>query len=123
MSRYRVPVIFLLAGRAHDYEHTARPLVHVLELMHHFDLEVTSGIHAVPGARARVVIAASDVQLEPAQAARLKDFVAGGGGLVLLHGTLAAWSPLDDIAELAGWRLSDPSRLTELVGGPTPVIP
>jgi len=123
MRRSRVPAIFLVAGRTHDYEHSARPLVHGLELMHHFDLEVASDINAVPGARARVVIAASDVQLEPGQAARLKNFVAGGGGLVLLHGTLAAWSALDDIAELAGWRLSDPSRLTELVVRPDPGHP
>jgi hypothetical protein len=104
----------LLAGRAHDYAHTARPLLHALELTHHFDLEVTADAGAVPG-RARVLIAASDEPLTADQAAKLEAFVRGGGGAMLLHGTLAAWSQLDLIAEMAGWRPSGPGRLTELV--------
>jgi predicted dehydrogenase len=104
----------LLAGRAHDYRHATRPLLHSLELTHHLDLEVTSDAAAMPG-RARVLIAASDEPLTPDQAARLEAFVRGGGGVVLLHGTLAAWSQHDDIAELAGWRPSTSGRLTELI--------
>ena len=118
MTRSRVPVMVLLAGRAHEYEQMARPLIRALELSHHFDLEITSDVGAVPGPRARVLVAASDVQLEPGQAAKLKDFVGGGGGVVLLHETLAAWSQLDDVAELAGWRPGGTSRLTELVVRP-----
>jgi predicted dehydrogenase len=115
MSRSRVPVTVLLAGRSHDYAHMARPLVRALELTHHFDLEITSDAGSIPGSRSRVLVAASDVPLEPDQASKLEHFVRGGGGLVLLHGTLAAWSQLDDIGELAGWRPGGPSRLTELV--------
>ena len=106
----------LLAGRAHDYRHTTRPLINSLELTHHFDLEVTSDAAATPG-RARVLIAASDEPLTPDQAARLEAFVRGGGGVVLLHGTLAAWSEHDAIAAIAGWRPSASGRLTELVVG------
>jgi scyllo-inositol 2-dehydrogenase (NADP+) len=108
----------LLAGREHDYEQLARPLVRALELSHHVDLELTSDVDAVWGSRARVLVAASDVQLKPGEAVKLKDFVVGGGGVVLLHGTLAAWSHHDDVAEVAGWRPGGPSRLTELVVRP-----
>jgi predicted dehydrogenase len=104
----------LLAGRTHDYAHATRPLLHSLELTHHLDLEVTSVAAAIPG-RARVLIAASDEALTPDQAARLEAFVRAGGGVVLLHETLAAWSQHDDIAELAGWRPGAAGRLTELV--------
>jgi len=116
----RLPVMVLLAGRTHDYERMARPLLRALEVSHHFDLEVVSDIAAVPNSRARVLLAAADDQLEPGQAARLNAFARGGGGVVLLHGTLAAWSQVDDVAELAGWRPSGPSRLTELVVRTTP---
>jgi scyllo-inositol 2-dehydrogenase (NADP+) len=119
----RLPVMVLLAGRTHDYEQMARPLLLALEVSHHFDLEVATDIAVVPGSSARVLVAAADEQLAPGQASRLNAFVRGGGGVVLLHGTLAAWSQLDDIAELAGWRPSGPSRLTELVVRTTPGHP
>ncbi len=115
MGRSRLPVMFLLAGRTHDYQHLAQPLLRALEVSHHFDLELTSDSALAPGSNARVLVAAADEQLGPGQATRLNDFVRQGGGLVLLHATLAAWSRADGIAELAGWRPSGPSRLTELV--------
>ena len=114
MGRPRIPATVLLAGRVHDYRHTTRPLLKSLEVTHHLDLDVTSDAGALPG-RARVVIAASDEPLTLDQAARLEAFVRGGGGVVLLHSTLAAWSQLDHIVELAGWRPSGEGRLTELV--------
>ena len=114
MEHRRIPATVLLAGRAHDYRHTTRPLLRALELTHHFDLDVTSDAAGMPG-HARVVIVASDEPLTSDQAGRLEAFVRGGGGLVLLHETLAAWAQLDPIAELAGWRPGSPSRLTELV--------
>ena len=114
MGRSRIPATVLLAGRVHDYRHTTRPLLRALELSHHFDLDLTSDATAMPG-HARVLIAASDEPLTSDQAVRLEAFVRGGGGLVLLHETLAAWSQLDPIAEVAGWRPGGPGRLTELV--------
>src|SRR5712692_605663 len=87
MSRQRVPVLALLAGREHDYGHTARPLLHALELTHHFDIEVSTTPDALRTGRARVLIAASDAPLESEHANLVAGFVRGGGGVILLHGT------------------------------------
>jgi predicted dehydrogenase len=62
-----------------------------------------------------VIIAASDVPLEPAQAESLAAFVRGGGGLIVLHGTLAAWSEQPAITHVAGWTPGGRGRATELV--------
>jgi len=78
MSRPRIPLLAVLAGREHDYEHTARPLLHALDLTHHFELEVISDFGAANAERAKVVIAASDVPLEASQAEQLVDFVRRG---------------------------------------------
>ncbi|HET7465258.1 MAG TPA: Gfo/Idh/MocA family oxidoreductase [Candidatus Dormibacteraeota bacterium] len=115
MGRNRFTLLALLSGRAHDYAHLARPLLHSLERTHHFDVEATGEIDSLDPGRARVVLAAADVPISPQQARRLSDFVRAGGGAVLLHGTLAAWSEHDAIAEMAGWRLGTPASLTELV--------
>jgi scyllo-inositol 2-dehydrogenase (NADP+) len=114
MLHTRIPATVLLSGRVHDYKQATRPLLRALELTHHFDLSVTSDAAALPG-RARVLIVASDEPLTSDQAGRLEAFVRGGGGLVLLHETLAAWSQLDPVVELAGWRPGSAGRLTELV--------
>ena len=112
MGRNRIKLTVLLAGREHEYEQLARPLLHALERMHHFDVEVTRGLEALTSG---VLLAAADEPLSAAQAARVSDFVKRGGGAVLLHGTLAAWSEHDAIAEMAGWRLGQPAPNTELV--------
>jgi scyllo-inositol 2-dehydrogenase (NADP+) len=66
----------------------------------------------------QVLLAASDEALGPGQGAGLLDFVTRGGGLVLLHGTLAAWSESQGINALAGWSSGEPGPLTELVVKP-----
>lgn len=113
-------MLALLAGRAHDYTHLARPLVQSLETTYHARVEVVAGPASespVPVAsdRHRVVLAASDDPLDDGDAARLAEFVHSGGGLVLLHGTLAAWSISNELARVAGWTPSGPGPLTELV--------
>jgi predicted dehydrogenase len=113
MSRGRIPIRFLVAGREHDYAALTRPLVAALERTHQFSLEVTDDPSSLRGAG--VAIAASDVPLEPAQARALDAFVRSGGGLILLHGTLAAWSEDPVIAALAGWTPGGRGRPTELV--------
>ena len=115
MGRNRVPLLALVAPGAHDYPVSSRPLFRALELTHQFDIRVTSNPGALQGTEQKVVLAASDRALEGEQAARLSDFVHAGGGLVLLHGTLAAWSADERIAELAGWSPGGPATLTELV--------
>src|SRR2546423_579018 len=115
MPRSRFTLQALLSGRAHDYAHLARPLLHSLERMHHFEIEVAGDFSALNEGRARVLLAASDEPLDGDQAAQLNEFVRRGGGVVLLHGTLAGWSENDAIAEMAGWRLGRPGPLTELV--------
>ena len=115
MSRNRFTLLALLSGRAHDYTRLARPLLHSLELMHQYDIEVAADFNAIKEGRASVLLAASDVPLDGEQAAILNRFVRRGGGAVLLHGTLATWSEHDAVAEVAGWRLGQPAPLTELV--------
>src|SRR6266567_6670566 len=115
MSRSRFTLLTLLSGRAHDYTHIARPLLHSLERMHHFDIEIADDLNALNEGRAPVLLAASDVPLAGDQAAQLSEFVRRGGGVVLLHSTLAAWSEHDAVAEMAGWRLGGPAPLTELL--------
>jgi predicted dehydrogenase len=115
MSRNRFTLLAMLSGREHDYAHLARPLLHSLERMHHFDIEVAGDLSTLIEGRARVLLAASDAPLDGDQAAKLNEYVRRGGGVVLLHGTLAAWSEHDAVAEMAGWRLGRPAAVTELV--------
>ena len=112
MARERVRVRVLLAGREHDYAAHARPLMHALERTHHFELEPSD--RPVAG-DAAVLIAASDDPPSPDEARQLEAFVRGGGGLILLHGTLAAWAAVDPIAEIAGWTPGGRGPATELV--------
>ncbi|GAC1668406.1 MAG: hypothetical protein PVS3B2_07960 [Candidatus Dormibacteraceae bacterium] len=104
----------LLAGRRHDYVQLARPLLKSLEATHHFHLDVVTDGSVLP-LKSQVLLAASDQSLSPAQASQLADFVRAGGGLVLLHGTLAAWGENGDLADLARWAPSGPTPLTELI--------
>ena len=119
----RISVLVLLAGSRHDYLHMARPLLKALEATHHFNLKVTSDAADLHLQDVDVLLAGSDHPLQPGQSARLNDFVHGGGGLVLLHGTLAAWNDSGDMRALAGWAPSGPGPLTELVIRPDPSHP
>jgi scyllo-inositol 2-dehydrogenase (NADP+) len=116
----RISVVALLAGSRHDYLHMARPLLRALEATHHFTVDVLTDAKDLRLHHAKVVLAASDHPLAPGQASELMDFVRGGGGLVLLHGTLAAWADAAELAELARWAPSGPGPLTELVIRPDP---
>ena len=121
MVRERISVLALLAGNRHDYLHMARPLLRALEATQHFNVEVvTEAENLSVAGHARVLLAASDHALRPGQASELTDFVRGGGGLVLLHGTLAVWAESGELGELAGWTPSGPGPLTELVIRPDP---
>jgi scyllo-inositol 2-dehydrogenase (NADP+) len=119
----RISVLVLLAGSRHDYLHVARPLLKALEATHHFNLKVISDLADLQLQEAQVMLAASDHALQAGQAAQLTDFVRGGGGLVLLHSTLASWTQSGELSELAGWAPSEPGPLTELVIRPDPSHP
>jgi hypothetical protein len=110
----RTSIAVLLAGSRHDYVQLARPLLKALEATQHFQLEVVTDANALP-LQSQVLLAASDHALLPGQASQLADFVRHGGGLVLLHGTLAAWAESGELAELARWAPSGPTPLTELI--------
>ena len=110
----RISVAVLLAGSRHDYTQLARPLLKALEATQHFHIDVVTEADALPP-RTQVLLAASDHALRPGQAMQVADFVRGGGGLVLLHGTLAAWAESAEVAELARWAPSGPTPLTELI--------
>ena len=114
----RTRVLALLAGTTHDYARMARPLLRALDATHQIDVDAVTEQEALSLDRHRVVLAASDHALQPGVAARLGAFVRGGGGLVLLHGTLAAWSAGAELGELAGWATSGPGPLTELLVKP-----
>jgi predicted dehydrogenase/type 1 glutamine amidotransferase len=115
MSRNRVSVLALLAGGTHDYVRMARPLLRALEETQHFHIDVVTDHEGLTLDHTQVLLAASDHHLQPGQAAQVTDFVRGGGGLVLLHGTLATWAETGELAELARWAPTGPAPLTELV--------
>jgi len=110
----------LLAGTRHDYLHLARPLLRSLEATHHFTVELVTDAEHLPLHKTRVLLAASDHALQHGQASQLTDFVRYGGGVVLLHGTLATWAEGGDLSELAGWAPTGPGPLTELIVRPDP---
>jgi scyllo-inositol 2-dehydrogenase (NADP+) len=113
----------LLAGSRHDYLHMARPLLRALDATHHFDVDVVTDAEDMSLQHTKVLLVASDHALQPGQASQLTDFVRGGGGLVLLHGTLAEWAAGGEMTELAAWAQSGPGPLTELVIRPDPSHP
>ena len=115
MRRNRVLVQALFAGRSHDHQQLARPLLRALDRTHHLDLEFVTDPAALKLERSPVILAACDLPLAPGQADELTDFVRRGGGLVLLAGTLAAWNEQGAISELARWTPSGPGPATELV--------
>jgi predicted dehydrogenase len=118
MARDRVSLCVLLDGRKHDYAVITRPLIRSLEATQHFQIDAISSVEQLsPGAH-QVVLAASDAPLTSEAAARLTEFVARGGGAVLLHGTLAAWNADGALADLARWTPSGPGPLTELIVRP-----
>jgi predicted dehydrogenase len=108
-------VLALLAGVRHEYLHMARPLLRALEDTKHFNIDVITDPERLALDGRQVLIAASDHHLRPGQAEQLADFVRRGGGLVLVHGTLASWAETGQLAELAGWTPTGPGPLTELV--------
>jgi scyllo-inositol 2-dehydrogenase (NADP+) len=119
----RVAVRVLLGRGEHDYSRLARPLLRALESMHRFEIEVVTETSELEPGPAKVVLAATDQRLSDDQAGRVAEFVRRGGGLVLLHGTLAAWAHHGPIGELAAWVPGVPAPLTELVIRPDPGHP
>jgi predicted dehydrogenase len=84
-----------------------------------FDVEIGRDV-----AHARqVAVAATDRPITAQEAELIRDFVRRGGGLVLLGGTLAAWSSSESIRDLAGWVPSGPGPRTELIVRPDPDHP
>jgi predicted dehydrogenase len=71
----------------------------------------------------QVVLASTERPIGAREAKAARDFVRGGGGLVLLGGTLAAWSASESIRELAGWIPTGPGPRTELIVRPDPDHP
>ncbi|HSS61775.1 MAG TPA: Gfo/Idh/MocA family oxidoreductase [Candidatus Limnocylindrales bacterium] len=70
-----------------------------------------------------VILAATDRPLSGRQAAQVRDFVRRGGGLVLVGGTLAAWSESEAIRQVAGWVPGGQGPRTELIVRPDPGHP
>ena len=120
MTSHRVAVTALIARGSHDYPRLARPLLRSIETGHRFVLDATDELESISLESTQVVLAASDQPITAAQAGRLLDFVWRGGGLVLLHGTLAAWGGLGPVAR---WTPSGPGPATELVLHADPTHP
>ena len=108
-------MLALLAGGIHDYARLGRPLLRSLEGTQHFHVDVVTDPEGLSLGGHQVLLAASDHHLQSGQAAQLTEFVRRGGGLVLLHGTLASWAETGELAELARWAPTGPAPLTELV--------
>ncbi len=83
-------LVHLGSGGRHDYPALVPPLLRRLEAGG-FQLAVTTG----PGLAAldghHVLLAASDHPLDPSDSERLQAHLEAGGGVLALHGTLAAW--------------------------------
>jgi|SRR5579864_342606 len=114
----RTSVLALLAGTTHDYARMSRPLLRALDATHQLHVDTVTDPQRLEPGRHQAMLAASDHPLRPEQARQLIEFVRRGGGLVLLHGTLAAWSDSVEFAELSGWATSGPAPLTELLVRP-----
>ena len=114
----RTNVLALLVGTTHDYARLARPLLRALDATPNVHLDTVTAADDLRPGRHDVLLAASDHPLHPGQAEELLDYVRRGGGLVLLHETLSAWSTSGRLGELAGWAPSGPGPLTELVVRP-----
>jgi len=71
----------------------------------------------------RVVVAATEREIGLDDAAAMSNFIRGGGALVLVGDSLAAWSSSEPIRELAAWVPTGPGRETELVVRPDPTHP
>jgi len=71
----------------------------------------------------RSIVASTNRPISDPDAERIRDFVRGGGGLVLAGDTLAAWASSSAIRELAGWVLGGRGPKTELVVRPDPIHP
>ncbi len=108
-------MLAILDGGEHDYPRMARPLLRSLDATRHFHVDTVTKQEDVRPAGHGVVLAASDQPLRPAQAEEISEFVRRGGGLILLHSTLAAWSSSGELADLARWAPGGAGRLTELV--------
>ena len=67
-----------------------------------------------------VVLAATGRPIEEGEAARLRDFVGRGGGLVVVGRTLGAWALSAAIREVAGWVPGGTGPETELIVRPDP---
>lgn len=67
----------------------------------------------------QVIVGATDMPIGPERGVELAEFVRRGGGLVLLGGTLAAWSQVEAVRQVAGWMPSGPTPLTELIIRPS----
>jgi predicted dehydrogenase/type 1 glutamine amidotransferase len=123
MSRNRVTVLALLESGTHDYARMSRTLLRSLQDTQHFQIDVINDSERMTLGGPQVFLAATDHHLQPGQAAHLTDFVRRGGGVVLLHGTLARWAESGELAELARWAPTGPAPLTELVVRTDPTHP
>jgi predicted dehydrogenase len=95
-------------------ETTARALAPAIDARR---FELTTAVSPAP--TGQVVLAATERPIGARHASQLREFVRRGGGLVLLGGTLTAWSDVAGIRDLAGWAPTGPGPVTELVLRPT----
>src|SRR5437879_13185407 len=90
----------------------ARPLLRTLD-GGRFQVHLDSALEG-----RQVGLVATDEPVPSEHASQLREFVRRGGGLVLLHGTLAGWSSSEAIRDRAGWIPSGPGPVTELIVRP-----
>jgi len=88
-----------------------------------FELKVAGPEALVALNGTRVVLGASDRRLRPDQAEALAGWLRGGGALVTLGGTAAAWAENPELDGLLGTPPSEPSPEAELLVRPVPGHP
>ncbi len=114
----RIAVRGVFGSGEHDYARLVRPLLDSLDPKR-FEVAPTDRL----GTDRDVLLVATDQSIDTADAESLREFVARGGGVVLLHGTLAAWSAAGAVRELAGWVPGGASQPTELIARPAAAHP
>ena len=106
-----------------DHVSAASSLLRWLRSCSRLEVRAVQGREEIRPAGHHVVIAASERTPGDAEVAALAGHLRAGGGLLLLGGTLAAWSRNPGFAELAGGRPGPAGPRTELRVRPQPGSP
>ncbi len=99
----------------HGYARLAAPVLRHLSTCSALTVEVGGRIDGHDA-----ILCAQDRPPSAELAQELAGFMARGGGVVAIHGTLGAWAQVPALAEAAGWAPGEPAPVAELRVRPVP---